>query len=172
MKVTILHPFTPKAAGVVEKSVATYHSQPHLKAMQALVEEKEVEARIEYFTPKFKAYNYKFGKVQYQFYPVDFKWNGDHKKWKKQDSKSCLEAYHREAPDVTIINMSGHSSSFSHQLAKELRRQHKPYIPMLGGQHYSDTPENQEYYQHAHHILVHTSLQKKEMERMNMFAGN
>ena len=34
--IALLHPFTPQAAGVVEKSVAIYHSQPHLKALQLL----------------------------------------------------------------------------------------------------------------------------------------
>ena len=171
MKISILHPFTPKAAGVVEQSVSTYHSQPHLKAMQQLAEVIGAKAQIEYFTPRLKAYEYELGKVKYQFYPVSWRWNADHKKWKKQSSKACLKSYQREAPAVTIINMSGHSSPFSHQLAKELRKQGKVYIPMLGGQHYTETPENYEYYQHAHHILVHTYLQKKDMEGMEMFAG-
>lgn len=42
---------------------------------------------------------------------------------------------------------------------------------MLGGQHYSDTPQNRDYYKNAHHILVHTYLQKKDMEQMEMFRG-
>ena len=40
MKISILHPFTPKAAGVVEQRVRTYHSQPHLKAMQLFKKNK------------------------------------------------------------------------------------------------------------------------------------
>src|SRR5690606_6003475 len=47
----------------------------------------------------------------------------------------------------------------------------KKYIAMLGGQHYTDTPQNREYYKNAHHILVHTQLQKKEMEQMEQFQG-
>ncbi len=42
-------------------------------------------------------------------------------------------------PDVTIINMSGHSSKFSHQLASMIKEQGRNYVAMLGGQHYSDT---------------------------------
>lgn len=171
MKISILHPFTPKAAGVVEKSVSTYHSQPHLKAMQQLKKEFGYEVSMEYFTSKSKCYNYDFDNVKFKFYPVNFKLNGDHKKWKKQISKSCMKAYQKEAADVTIINMSAHASSFCHNLAKELCKQQKPYVPMLGGQHYTNTIENIEYYQNAHHILVHTYLQKQEMELMKMFEG-
>ncbi|WP_417620159.1 glycosyltransferase family 4 protein [Oceanihabitans sediminis] len=126
---------------------------------------------IEYFTPKWKEYSFFHGNVRYVFYPVDFKWNGDHKKWKKQQSKKCLRAYKDETPDVTIINMSGHSSPFSHQLSKVILENKKQYIAMLGGQHYSDTPGNRDYYKNANHILVHTHLQKKDMEKMEMFEG-
>lgn len=167
--IVLLHPFTPQAAGVVEKSVAAYHSQPHLKALQSLAESMDVSCRMEYFTSKWSSYSFLEKQVDYRFYPVDFKWNGDHKKWKKQTSKSCLRAYKKNTPDVTIINMSGHSSPFSHQLAKIISANKKRYIAMLGGQHYSDTPANREYYKNAHHILVHTNLQKREMETLPLF---
>lgn len=171
MKITIFHPFTPKAAGVVEKSVATYHSQPHLKAMELFAAKNGYECRIEYFTPKRKQYSFNFNNIQYIFYPVNFKWNGDHKKWKKQFSENCLKEYSKNTPDVTIINMSGHSSPFSHTLAKTILLQKKQYIAMLGGQHYTDTAENREYYKHANHLLVHTYLQKRAMEQMDMFKN-
>jgi len=170
--IIVLHPFTPQAAGVVETSVATYHSQPHLKAMQMLVAENlNMRCVMGYFTTKLRRHHYKFKEVDYQFYPVDFKWNGDHRKWKKQWSKNCLKAYKNQTPDVTIINMSGHSSPFSHALAKIILKAGKKYVPMLGGQHYTDTPENRNYFQTAHHILVHTQLQKTIMKTMPMFEG-
>lgn len=168
--ISIIHPFTPKAAGVVEDSVATYHSQPHLKAMLLLNENEKINCRMEYLTQK-RSYGFEFKNIQYHFYSVDFKWNGDHKKWKKQFSKSCLKAYEKHTPDVTIINMSGHSSPFSHELAKLILSKGKQYIPMLGGQHYSETKENIEYYKNAHHILVHTHIQKEAMQQMDMFKG-
>ncbi|MEO2059126.1 MAG: glycosyltransferase family 4 protein [Mesonia sp.] len=171
MKISILHPFTPKAAGVVEQRVRTYHSQPHLKALQLYAQDHGGEVAMEYFTHQRKSYQLAEGGVAYRFYPVSWRLNGDHRKWKKQASKACLKAYQESTPDVTIINMSGHSSPFSHQLAKILRAQGRPYIPMLGGQHYSDTAENRDYYQHAHHILVHTESQKKSMESMPLFSG-
>ncbi|MBB05357.1 MAG: hypothetical protein CML03_07540 [Pseudooceanicola sp.] len=171
MKISILHPFTPKAAGVVEKSVTTYHSQPHLKAMEILAAKTGNECSIEYFTSKCKQYSLTFNKIQYVFYPVDFKWNGDHKKWKKQVSKKCLKKYKKNTPDVTIINMSGHSSPFSYELSKIILEKGKNYIAMLGGQHYTDNQMFREYYKNANHILVHTHIQKQEMERLDLFKG-
>jgi len=168
--ITILHPFTPQAAGVVEQSVLQYHSRPHAKALQGLASQG-YECYMEYFTPKWFGYSLKDGDVQYHFYPVSFTLNGDHKKWKKQTSKACLKAYTKKAPDVTIINMSGHSSKFSFELSKVILNQNKPYIAMLGGRHYTDVAWVREYYQKAHHLLVHTHLQKQEMQSMDLFEG-
>lgn len=170
MKVTILHPFTPAAAGVVEKSVPTYHSQPHVLAMENLAK-CGYECSMEYFTSKIFKYNIERESLNWTFYPVDFTLRGDHKKWKKQNSKSCLKAYKNDTPDVTIINMSGHSSPFSYELSKIILANNKKYIAMLGGQHYSENDKNKTYYKNAHHILVHTHMQKKQMESMPMFKG-
>ncbi len=168
MKVTILHPFTPQAAGVVEKSVPTYHSQPHVLAMRNLISEGH-ECSMEYFTPKLFKYNYANDALNWTFFPVDLTLNGDHKKWKKQTSKACLKSYKKHTPDVTIINMSGHSSPFSYELSKVILASGKKYIAMLGGQHYSENERNKAYYKNAHHILVHTHMQKKQMESMDLF---
>lgn len=139
--------------------------------MELFAAEGGYEFRMEYFTPKRKQYSFNFKKVQYVFYPADFKWNGDHKKWRKQTSEKCLKAYKENTPDVTIINMSGHSSPFSHELSKIILENRKQYIAMLGGQHYSDNQSNRDFYKNANHILVHTYLQKKDMEQMEMFRG-
>ncbi|MFD2698601.1 glycosyltransferase family 4 protein [Mesonia sediminis] len=169
MKIAILHPFTPKAAGVVESSVATYHSQPHLKSLKRYKDKTQNACEIHYLTSKFSSYNYDFEGITYRFFPVDFKFNNDHKKWKKQQSKKCLKFYQKSTPDVSIINMSGHSSPFSYDLSKVILNKGKKYIAMLGGQHYSDNDRNREYYKNAHHILVHTHLQKQSMEKLEMF---
>jgi len=52
MKISLLNPFTPKAAGVVETKVAEYHNQPHLSAFRALVD-KGHDSSIDYFTSSF-----------------------------------------------------------------------------------------------------------------------
>ncbi|WP_298368893.1 glycosyltransferase family 4 protein [uncultured Lutibacter sp.] len=170
MKVSILHPFTPKAAGAVEKSVPTYHSQPHLLAMQKLAKQG-YSCTMEYFTSKLFKYSLKKGNIKWNFFPVSFTLNGDHKKWKKQVSKSCLKAYTKNTPDVTIINMSGHSSPFSYELSKIILEKNKKYVAMLGGQHYTDNDMFRAYYKNAHHILVHTYLQKKQMENLELFKN-
>lgn len=57
--------------------------------------------------------------------------------------------------------MSGHSSPFSFELSKVIVEKGKKYIAMLGGQHYTDFDWSREYYKNAHHILVHTHMQKE-----------
>ncbi|GAA0871228.1 hypothetical protein GCM10009117_03740 [Gangjinia marincola] len=171
MTISILHPFTPQAAGVVEESVATYHSQPHLKAMQNLTKDNNYTGSIEYLTPRLFKYSFDFDGITYRFFPVDFTLNGDHKKWKKQVSSSCYRYYKKNLPEVTIINMSGHSSPFSHRLGKLILSNQKKYIAMLGGQHYTDNADQREFYTNAAHILVHTYLQKADMEKLDMFKG-
>src|SRR5689334_25376486 len=138
MHVTMLHPFTPKAAGVQESSVQLYHSQPHRKAMEMLADQPGYECSIQYFTPRFRTYSTVEKKVTTEFFPVTWKLNGDHRKWKKQISKACYTWYDKNCPDVSIVNMSGHSSPFSFELSKLIRKKKRPYIAMLGGQHYTD----------------------------------
>jgi glycosyltransferase involved in cell wall biosynthesis len=169
--ISILHPFTPGAAGVIESGVPTYHAQPHLKALENYVHYTGSKGTMEYFTPKLWGYAV-YGKyVTWNFYPVSWKINGDHKKWLKQSSASCWYKYKRECPDVTIINTSGHASPFCFELACLIRRQKKNYIAMFGGHHYSDDKFRREYFRNAHHLLVHTRAQKREMELMPLFGN-
>ena len=55
-------------------------------------------------------------------------------------------------PDIVYINMSGHSSPFSHKLGKLILSKGSKYVAMLGGQHYSTTIENIEYYKKSLNI--------------------
>ncbi len=112
INITILHPFTPEAVGLREKDIFTIHSQPHLRALQMFSKKRNFECSIDYFTTKLRKYHINFRDITYNFYPVNYKWNGDHKKWKKQSSRSCLRSFKKNTPEVTIINMSGHSSPF------------------------------------------------------------
>jgi len=169
--ISLLHPFTPGAVGLKEKSIPKYHSQPHALALNRLVVEKKYDCYIDYFTSRKFSYKKTYKSLKYRFFPVNFNLRGDHKKWKKQTSKSCLSAYTKSMPDVTIINMSGHSSDYSFELSKSILSKGKKYIPMLGGQHYSDNDRNRLYYKNADHILVHTNNQKEEMLRMDMFKN-
>jgi len=171
MKISILHPFSPKSAGVVENSVQQYHSQPHVAALKKLISLGH-ECTIDYFTDKLFGYELKSDNLLWRFFRLDFKINGDHKKWKKQQSKSCLTYYRTNMPDIVYINMSGHSSPFSHKLGKLILNKGSKYVAMLGGQHYSTTAGNIEYYKHASQIIVHTELQKADMLQMDMFSNS
>ena len=65
--------------------------------------------------------------------------------------------------------MSGHSSQFSFELSQLLISKGRKYIPMLGGQHFSDNLRNREFYGKADHILVHTKYLKKLMLDTKLF---
>jgi glycosyltransferase involved in cell wall biosynthesis len=171
MKISILHPFSPKSVGVVEKSVQQYHSQPHVAALKKLISIGH-ECSIDYFTDKIFGYKLKSDNILWNFFRLDFKFNGDHKKWKKQQSKACYKYYKKNMPDIVYINMSGHSSPFSHKLGKLILNKGSKYVAMLGGQHYSATVGNIEYYKNASQIIVHTELQKAAMLKMDMFFNS
>ncbi len=171
MKISILHPFSAKSAGVVENSVQQYHSQPHVAALKKLISLGH-ECSIDYFTDKIFGYELKSDNLLWNFFRLDFKFNGDHKKWKKQQSKACFKYYKNNMPDIVYINMSGHSSPFSHKLGKLILSKGSKYVAMLGGQHYSTTFGNIEYYKNASQIIVHTELQKADMLKMDMFFNS
>lgn len=65
--------------------------------------------------------------------------------------------------------MSGHGSAYCFKLAKLLDKKGKAYIPMIGGIHISDSEALRRYYQKAHHIIVHTQLQKNSLLQADIF---
>lgn len=132
MRVSILHPFTLEAVGLKDKKAYEFHSQPHLKALQKLESKENYSTSIEYFTSRLFSYKEVCDEVAYKFYPVDLKWNGDHKKWKKQFSSACLKSYKKNPPDICIINMSAHSSPFSYNLSNVILRKKKTLYRYAG----------------------------------------
>ena len=167
--ISLIHPFTSGAVGLKEKQIPKFHSQPHALALIKLINEKGYDCYIDYFTSNFFSYKKNYKSLKYRFFPVSLSFNGDHKKWKKQVSRNCINFYNKNTPDYTIINMSGHSSNFSYELSKVILLNKKKYIPMLGGQHYTNNLRNKKYYRNADHILVHTNNQKNEMLKMELF---
>lgn len=158
-KVSILHPFTPSAVGIPEDRIPLFHSRPHVLAMAKLAQDG-YQCSMEYFSDKTVPYTTKGMGIAWRFHPVSMRWTSDHKKWKKQWSFWALWKYWRRTPDVTIINMSGHSSPFSMKLAKLILRRKKKYIAMFGGQHLTLDDSRVQYYRNAGHILVHTRQQR------------
>ena len=67
MKISILHPFSPKSAGVVENSVQQYHSQPHVAALKKLISLGH-ECSIDYFTDKIFGYELKSDNLLWNFF--------------------------------------------------------------------------------------------------------
>ena len=67
--------------------------------------------------------------------------------------------------------MSGHSSEFSYQISKLILSKGKRYIAMLGGQHFSYSIRNREYYKNADHILVHTKYLREMMLKESLFKN-
>ena len=170
-QINLLHPFTGKAAGVVEESIPNTHSQIHAYVLNKLSSEEEFICNIDYFTSKFRYYNKKKGNLNYRFFPLSYDLKGDFKKFRKQKSSKCFFNYKNNVPEYTIINMSGHSSEFSYQISKLILSKGKKYIAMLGGQHYSDTIRNRKYYQNADHILVHTKYMRDMMLERSLFKN-
>lgn len=170
-QINLLHPFTGKAAGVVEESIPNTHSQIHAFVLDKYSSEKGFLCNIDYFTSKYRYYNKKKGNLNYRFFPVSYDFKGDYKKFRKQRSLQCIKEYEKNTPDYTLINMSGHSSEFSYQISKLILSKGKKYIAMLGGQHHSDTIRNRKYYQNADHILVHTKYMRDMMIKTSLFKN-
>lgn len=170
-QINLLHPFTGKAAGVVEKTIPDIHSQIHAFVLNKLSLEKGYVCNIDYFTTNFRFYKKKNNNLNYRFFPLSYDFKGDYKKFRKQRSLQCLKAYEKNTPDYTIINMSGHSSEFSYQISKLILSKGKKYIAMLGGQHFSDSNRNREYYKNADSILVHTKYLRNIMLKEPLFKN-
>lgn len=67
--------------------------------------------------------------------------------------------------------MSGHGSLYCFKLAKMLLKKQKSYITMIGGIHVSEDLSGKEYYENAHHIIVHTEVQKKQLLQKEIFKN-
>lgn len=170
-EIALLHPFTAQAIGLKETDLLTSHSKPHVMALQALVDnDSTFSFAVDYFTGSFFPKKRKISGVLKRFWPVSYPILKRHQ-WRNQFSASHFRFYKRGAPDVTLINMSGHGSPYIFQLAQWLQLQQKPYIAMLGGMHVSYDGPALTYYQNAHHLLVHTAYQKKQLQEHPHFAN-
>jgi glycosyltransferase involved in cell wall biosynthesis len=91
--------------------------------------------------------------------------------WRKQHSFFHYWNTFFNTPDLTIINMSGHGSAYCFKLGKMLVKKHKPYVAMLGGIHISEHAAASTYFKGAHHIIVHTEVQKKQLQHSEVFKN-
>lgn len=166
----LLHPFSAKAIGLSEKDLFFSHSKPHEKALVKLQEEG-YEVAIEYFTSGVFPFTKKINGIKKRFWPITKPLFIKRHQWRKQHSLFHYWSSFFNTPDVTIINMSGHGSPYCFKLAKILVKNRKPYITMIGGIHISEELQAKEYYQNAHHIIVHTEVQKKQLLQKETFKN-
>lgn len=170
MKIFLLHPFSAKAIGLHENDLYYSHSKPQENAMLKL-QEKGYHVSIEYFTGNMLPYSKIVKGIKKRFWPITKPLLKNRHTWRRQYSWFHYIYNLINAPDVTIINMSGHGSKYCFKLARLLRKKGKPYITMIGGMHLSSEGAAKEYYQNAHHIIVHTKFQKKQMLQLETFKN-
>ncbi len=166
--ISLLHPFSAQAIGLKEKDLYHSHSKPQEKAMLKMQEEG-YRVSIDYFTGNIFPYSKTANSIKKNFWPVTKPLFKNRHIWRRQYSWVHYISFLFNAPDVTIINMSGHGSKYCFKLAKLLRKKGKPYITMIGGIHLSTEGQAREYFQNAHHIIVHTDIQKNQMLQLETF---
>tara|TARA_R100000306_G_scaffold40532_4_gene39772 strand:- start:5172 stop:6302 length:1131 start_codon:yes stop_codon:yes gene_type:complete len=166
--ISLLHPFSAKAIGLLEKDLFFSHSKPHEKALLAL-QDKGFTVSMDYFTGRLFPFTKRIHGINKRFWPITKPLVKKRHGWRKQHSLFHYWSCFLNAPDVTIINMSGHGSPYCFKLAKMLVKKGKPYIAMVGGLHMSTHQQAAEYYRQAHHLIVHTEVQKKELQKIPLF---
>jgi len=166
--ISLLHPFSAKAIGLSEKDLFFSHSKPHEKALLAL-QDKGFVVSMDYFTGSLLPFTKKIKGITKHFWPITNPLFKKRHQWRKQQSLFHYWDTYVTTPDVTIINMSGHGSRYCFRLANMLVKKDKPYIAMMGGIHISTHQEAARYYKQAHHIIVHTEVQKKELQKTSLF---
>ncbi|WP_432409984.1 glycosyltransferase family 4 protein [Rasiella sp. SM2506] len=168
--ISLLHPFSAKAIGLSEQDLFFSHSKPHEKALLALQKEG-YKVSIAYFTGKLFPFTKQVNGISKRFWPVTKPILKKRHGWRKQHSFFHYCASLFTTPDITIINMSGHGSPYCFKLAKMLAKKGKPYIAMVGGLHISENKKTFQYFNNAHHIIVHTEVQKQQLQQTDTFKN-
>ena len=166
--ISLLHPFSAQAIGLSEQDLFFSHSKPHERALLKLKKDG-YKVSIDYFTGRIFPFTKRIHGINKRFWPTTKPLIKKRHGWRKQHSLFHYWDGFFNAPDVTIINMSGHGSPYCFKLAKMLVKKGKPYIAMVGGIHMSTHQQAADYYRQAHHIIVHTEVQKKELQKTTLF---
>jgi glycosyltransferase involved in cell wall biosynthesis len=168
--IALLHPFSAKAIGLSETDLLVSHSKSHEKALLQL-QKDGYKVAMAYFTGRLFPFSKNPNGVAKRFWPITKPLFQNRHRWRGQHSFFHYWRTYFRPPDVTIINMSGHGSAYCFKLAKLLRKKRKPYIAMLGGIHLSKSGAARVYYQNAHHLIVHTQIQKQQLLQMEAFEN-
>ena len=162
--VSLLHPFSAKAIGLEEQELYYSHSKPHELALR-VIQKEGYAVTIDYFTGKWFPYKKSMEAITKRFWPISTPLLFNRHGWRKQKSIFHHNHIKKNPPDLTIINMSGHGSPYIFSHAALLKKLHQPYIAMIGGIHMSMTGKALAYYQNAAHLIVHTEIQKQELQK-------
>lgn len=166
--IVLFHPFSAKAIGLSESDLYYSHSKPHQLALQSLNNEF-YNCEIQYFTNNFFPFSKKSETIIKRFFPVTKPFFWSKKAWRKEHSLWHFYHTKKKFADVTIINMSGHLSVYTHKIANVFKCNQKPYIAMVGGLNMSYDDKSHNYYKNANHVVVHTELQKKQILEQKKF---
>ncbi len=166
--ISLLHPFSAKAIGLSENDLFFSHSKPHERALLKLQGEG-YEVSMDYFTGSVFPFSKKINGMTKRFWPITKPVLKKRHAWRKQHSFFHYWNAFFNTPDLTIINMSGHGSAYCFKLADMLVKKQKSYVAMLGGIHISDDLTAKKYYQKAHHLIVHTQIQKRALLQNSVF---
>jgi len=118
---------------------------------------------MDYFDICLWPYSEKIAGLKKRFWPTTFPFFNIKYRWRKERSLWHLLYTYLTPPDLSIINMSGHLSPYTLKIGGILKKKNKPYIAMIGGMHVSFDDKSLLYYKSAHHIIVHTNLQRKQL---------
>mgnify|MGYP000296239887 CR=1 FL=1 len=168
INISLLHPFTAKAIGLNEEDIIFSHSKPHELAFVA-IQKEGYKVSVDYFTGHYLPYTRIINGIKKRLWPVTYPIFITKKRWRKERSNWHKFYTSINPPDLTIINMSGHLSPYTLKIARLLYKLNKPYIAMIGGLHMSYNEAALQYYEMAHHIIVHTALQKNNLLKEERF---
>lgn len=168
LKVSLFHPFSAKSIGLKEIDFYFSHSKPQEKVLLK-TQGCRYKVSIDYFTGAIFPYKKNTNGIRKRFWPVTWPLFRTRHVWRTQQSWFHYVGCYFNTPDLTIINMSGHGSKYCFQLGKLLQKKGKSYIAMVGGVHFSTEGEAKNYFLNAHHIIVHTNIQKHLMLQVEAY---
>ena len=169
-KISLFHPFSPKAIGLSKLDVLLSHSVPHVIALKSL-DNNEYKVSVGYFGRTLFPHKKNKGLIKKWFWPVTNLRVNNLNRWRKEYSIWHLVYNLICPPDLTIINMSGNLSPYTKILGRLLKKRNKPYIAMLGGLHIAKDKSAIDYFINAQLLIVHTQSQKKAILKINDLKG-
>lgn len=160
----LCHPFTARSIGWSdEAALPEFHSIPHAQALRSLSTTIGTQAVVSYFTDARHQRDITVDGLRYRFWPRN-RWAGD-RHVRYRDERSAAELLHESThpSDVTIMNLSGHGSRFSHAHARVLRLRRRPYVAMIGGAFATTGGEQRRFLERSAAVAVHSDALRRHL---------